>query len=286
MDDHLNNALERFARGEKCLTLITGEGVAQGCGLAPFRDDPAPFEIEGTVYTTRELLTRRLFDERPDIVWRWHLARLEAARRAAPGPAHRTAVEMAQRLGSRFTLITECVDGLHRRAGHPDASLLEPHGNLFLMRCAGDCTPTRYPIPRALHDRTAASPLTDTLRRLLRCPACGGPARPHILWRDEICDEINYGMTRALEASRRTDLLIVAGFSGHTNLPNKIAWEVSQNHRAVIVDLNPEANPVAALARRTGGFALPLDPAEALPSMWNTVRAVLDDRSPAEHPHR
>lgn len=279
MDERLAKIIETFARGEGHLTLVTGEGVARGCGLAPFRDDPAAWEAEGTVYTTRELLTRELFDTAPHVLWGWHLHRLEAARQVAPGPAHRAAVELARLLGPRFTLVTECVDGLHRRAGQPDAALFEPQGNIFMMRCAAECTGTRYPVPRGLYGRKGPHPLAEDDLRRLRCPACDGPTRPHILWRDEIYDEINYGLTSVLEAARRTDLLIVAGFSGHTNLANKIAWEVSHNHRAVIIDLNPEANPVAALARRTGGLALSEAPEVALPAVATGLRSAL---SPAQ----
>jgi NAD-dependent deacetylase len=144
------------------------------------------------------------------------------------------------------------------------------------MRCAADCTPTRYPVPEALYGWTKNRPLEAGDLERLRCPACGGGTRPHILWRDEIYDEVHYRLNSILEAARRSVLLIMAGFSGHTNLANKVAWEITHNHRARIVDINPEANPVAALARRTGGVALTASPSIVLPEIFAAIGKALD----------
>jgi NAD-dependent deacetylase len=108
---------------------------------------------------------------------------------------------------------------------------------------------------------------------LLRCPVCGGPTRPHILWRDESYDEPFYGVNSVLEAARRSELLVMAGFSGHTNLANKVAWEFTHNHRARIVDINPDPNPVAALARRIGGLAYQSAPSALLPEIFDVYAA-------------
>ena len=272
MDDKLIAALEAFARGNGRLLVLTGEGVAEESGIRPFRADPQPFDVQGAVFTTRELLTRQLFDTAPQVVWAWHLMRLELARQAEPGPAHLAVARIAERLGARMTLVTECVDGLHRRTLPRQPGFFEPQGNLFVMRCAAECTLTHYPVPKGLYGWTAARAWTDKDRQQLCCPSCGGPTRPHILWRDEIYDEANYRLNSILNAARQTDLLIVAGFAGHTNLANKVAWEVSHNHRAVIVDINPALNPVAALARRIGGFAVQASPAEILPVVLDAIK--------------
>lgn len=271
MDATLHALIESFAGGNANLLVVTGEGVAAECGITPFRADPEAFSYGEGTYTTDSLLTCNLFEQIPEAVWTWHLSRMEMARRAEPGPVHRAAAQIAHRLGPRFTLITECVDGLHRRCDHPREGLFEPQGNLFYMRCAAACTPALYPIPEAFHGWTADRALTAEDMRLLRCPDCGGPARPHILWRDEIYDEPHYRLNSILDVARRSQLLIVAGFSGHTNLGNKVVWEITHNHRARIVDINPEPNPVAALARRTDGMALRASPAAVLPEIFDVL---------------
>lgn len=267
MDAELGRLIESFARKGANLLVVTGEGVSAECGVASFRADARPFAYRGKSCEVRELMTHEMFGQAPEAVWAWHLWRLEEARRGQPGPVHQAAVRAAERLGPRLKVVTECVDGLHRRCQHPAAGLFEPQGNLFFMRCADGCTPALYPVPAALHGRSARQPLTAEDLALLRCPACGGPSRPHVLWRDESYDEPHYGVNSVLEAARHSDLLVMAGFSGHTNLANKVAWEITHNHRARIVDINPEPNPVAALARRIDGLAYSTSPSALLPEV-------------------
>ena len=271
MHEKLKTILADFAHRQGHLMILTGEGVAAECGIAPFRSDPRPFVYEGAGYTTSDLLTRRLFDQMPQAVWAWHLMRLEEARRAEPGAAHQAVARAAKGFTKRMNVVTECVDSLHRRSPLPPETLFEPQGNLFAMRCLADCTTTLYPVPMGLYGWNDGRQLDSNDWQLLSCPACGGPTRPHILWRDEIYNEVNYSLNTILEAARRTDLLVVAGFSGHTNLANKVAWEVSLNHRARIVDINPLLNPVAALARRTDGVSLQASPADALPQVLESL---------------
>jgi NAD-dependent deacetylase len=267
MDAELCCLIESFARNGGNLMVVTGEGVSEECGVASFRADSRPFSYQGKSYEVRELMTFELFEQAPDAVWAWHLRRLEEVRRGQPGLVHQAAARAAETLGPRLKVVTECVDGLHRRCQHPAAGLFEPQGNLFFMRCANGCTPVLYPVPEALHGRTAQQPLTADDLALLRCPACGGPTRPHILWRDESYDEPRYGVNSILDAARHSELLVMAGFSGHTNLANKVAWEITHNHRARIVDINPEPNPVAALARRIDGLAYSTPPSALLPQV-------------------
>jgi NAD-dependent SIR2 family protein deacetylase len=51
-----------------------------------------------------------------------------------PNPAHYALAELARRMPGFLTL-TQNVDGLSPRAGHPDASLLLLHGSLFDVKC-------------------------------------------------------------------------------------------------------------------------------------------------------
>jgi len=273
MDAELHRLIESFARRGGNLLVVTGEGVAEECGVASFRSDARPFVYEGKSYDVRTLMTYELFDQAPGAVWAWHLRRLAEVRRGQPGLVHQAAARAAERLGDRLRVVTECVDGLHRRCQHPAEGLFEPQGNLFFMRCAEGCTPALYPVPDGLLGRTAQQPLTAPDMDLLRCPVCGGPTRPHILWRDESYDEPFYGVNSVLEAARRSELLVMAGFSGHTNLANKVAWEFTHNHRARIVDINPDPNPVAALARRIGGLTYQSAPSALLPEIFDVYAA-------------
>jgi NAD-dependent deacetylase len=71
-----------------------------------------------------------------------------------------------------------------------------------------------------------------------------------------------------------TDLLLVVGTAGATNLPMQIGGMVARNPEAVIVDINPSDNPFRQFAaRHDRGIALDGPGGEFLPellSLWET----------------
>ena len=183
-----------------------------------------------------------MFDRMPAEVWRWYLYRMAVCARAEPNAGHYALARMERRFHNRFTLITQNVDGLHLRAGNSLQRTFMIHGNLFFMRCAG----------LARHDRNLS--LSDAERAALRCPACGGWTRPHVLWFDESYDEIHFRFESSLAAADRTGLLIIAGTSGATNLPNLVVQRVLARGGTVI-DINIAENPFSGLARSSPGGA-------------------------------
>ena len=53
---------------------------------------------------------------------------------AQPNAAHRGLAELYQ-LGFLKSIITQNIDGLHQKAGVPDETIIELHGNNFRVRC-------------------------------------------------------------------------------------------------------------------------------------------------------
>ncbi|WP_373500021.1 NAD-dependent deacetylase [Desulfococcus sp.] len=256
MEPSLEKLLKAFVHSEKAITILTGAGISAESGIPTFRGPEGYWTIGSQEYRPQEMATHRMFLNNPNEVWKWYLYRLSVCARAEPNPGHLAVAGMERLLGGRFHLITQNVDNLHIRAGNTPERTFQIHGNIFLMRCAAECVETLTPVPSVFESWTRERTLTQEDAALLRCPACGGPARPHVLWFDEVYNEPFYRLTSTLNVARNTDLLIVAGTSGTTNLPNKVAWEVSRRHTAVIVDINIDVNPFAALASRQGGFAV------------------------------
>jgi NAD-dependent deacetylase len=157
---------------------------------------------------------------------------------------------MDRLLGDRFTLITQNVDNLHLRAGNPLERTYQIHGNVFQVRCAASCSPDLHPLPESLIGRDKDVPLTAAENRRLTCPGCGDRLRPHVLWFDEVYDEAYFRFHSSLAAAAETELLLIVGTSGATNLPNQVAWSVFQ-HGGTIFDINPAPNPFSELARRS-----------------------------------
>jgi NAD-dependent deacetylase len=182
-------------------------------------------------------------------------------------------------LGDRFTLITQSVDGLHLRAGNRNQKTYQIHGNIFQMRCAAACSPELQPLPMDLIGRAKEAPLTDAERGLLTCRRCGGCLRPHVLWFDEVYDERYFHFDSSLQAAGETGLLLVVGTSGATNLPNQVAWTVSQNG-GTIFDINPAENPFSELAQRSpGGAFIPLPSGRFLPELLHAMQQKMTGRS-------
>lgn len=256
MEPSLEKLLKAFVHSEKAITILTGAGISAESGIPTFRGPEGYWTVGSQEYRPQEMATHRMFLNNPHEVWKWYLYRLSVCARAEPNPGHLAVAGMERLFGGRFHLITQNVDNLHIRAGNTPERTFQIHGNIFLMRCAGDCEESLTPVPSVFESWTRERDLTPADTALLCCPSCGGPARPHVLWFDEVYDEPFYRLTSTLNVARNTDLLIVAGTSGTTNLPNKVAWEVSRRHTAVIVDINIDVNPFAALATRQGGFAV------------------------------
>jgi NAD-dependent deacetylase len=123
-------------------------------------------------------------------------------------------------------------------------------------------------------DKQKNEPVTDQEKELLTCARCGSITRPHVLWFDECYNETWYKAESAMSWATSTDLLLVVGTAGATNLPMQIGMMVARNPEAVIVDINPSDNPFRQFAARhdrgivldgTGGQYLP-----ELLSLWQT----------------
>ena len=269
MDDKLRDILKSARRGR--ITVLTGAGVSAESGIPTFRGPEGYWTMGSEVYQPEEIATWAMFSRRPEDVWAWYLYRLGVCRKAAPNPGHLALVRMEEALGERFCLITQNVDNLHIRAGN--RRCLEIHGNINKMRCARDCTDEVWPVPDEVWGKDRGESFTDADRRLLRCPRCGGMARPHVLLFDECYNEIHYHLDSALNAAAQSDLLLVAGTSGATNLPNQIV-HLALHRGASLVDVNPGDNPFGALASgQPNRFAWQAPGATALPEIADLLCA-------------
>lgn len=243
---------------------LTGAGVSAESGIPTFRGKEGYWTVGAREYHPQELATRAAFERMPWPVWAWYLYRRGVCLRAEPNAAHRALVRLDAALGDRFALVTQNVDGLHRRAGNPDGRTFPIHGDITQMRCAAECTLDRWPIPEAVGDLERGADVPPEWRALLVCPRCGQMARPHVLWFDESYDEPRFHFDTALRLARRAGLLLIVGTSASTNLPWHMV-RLADGAGATLVDVNVEDNPFGDMAARTGGV-LRRPAAEVLPT--------------------
>lgn len=226
------------------VVVLTGAGVSAESGIPTFRGKEGYWTVGSREYHPQELATHAAFTRMPRDVWAWYLYRRGVCRRAEPNAAHRALAALD------CDLITQNVDGLHRRAG--SRRLYPIHGDIDHMRCAADCTLDIHPIP---DDTPVPS-----------CPRCGGMARPHVLWFDETYDEPRFFLDTSRRLASGAALLVVAGTSAQTNLP----WQVvtlALRAGATVIDVNVEDNPFGEIATHV----VRAPASEAIPAITSAI---------------
>jgi NAD-dependent deacetylase len=157
------------------LLVLTGAGVSAESGIPTFRDANGLWES----HPVEQVASPEGFAADPALVWRFYSERRAKARACAPNPGHRALAEAEERLGDRFLLVTQNVDGLHRRAG--SRRLVEIHGNLFQSRCS---VCDRPPFDDETVYGADRPPLCEVCARAGRRSLL----RPHIVWFGEMLD--------------------------------------------------------------------------------------------------
>jgi NAD-dependent deacetylase len=159
--------------------VLTGAGISAESGVPTFRGINGLWENHPVEHVASPVG----FASDPALVWRFYSFRRQGAKGVAPNPGHGALVDLERRLGDRYLLATQNVDGLHRRAG--SERVVEMHGNLFLTRCSY-CTRPPFPDETVYPDGTV--PECD----LCRARGRSAPLRPHIVWFGEALDPDNW----------------------------------------------------------------------------------------------
>jgi NAD-dependent deacetylase len=193
--------LPRIPIDERTRVLVlTGAGISAESGLATFRGADGLWEG----HRVEDVASPEGFAANPELVWRFYSERRKAAAAAAPNAAHLALVALERRLGDRFLLATQNVDGLHGRAG--SGNLAEMHGTLWRTKCSACLRP-------AVADASSA-----VEPPLPRC-ACGALLRPDIVWFGELLDPTVVGRidTFVIRAAEADDpfVFLAVGTSGN-----------------------------------------------------------------------
>jgi NAD-dependent deacetylase len=243
--------------------VVTGAGISAESGIPTFRGEEGYWTVGSTHYHPTELATNRAFQSIPEDSWCWYLYRRGVCNRAQPNSGHQALVQMEAAMGGRFLLVTQNVDGLHRRAGNSAERVYEVHGNINRMRCWQECTLETFLIPEEIGPKEKGERLSDRERELLVCPHCQGRARPHVLWFDEAYDEERFRLASSQRAVVNAEVLVTVGSSGSTTLPMRMA-RLASAYGVILIDINTETNPFAQLAQSSGGIWMQQPAGQAL----------------------
>ncbi|MCA9643712.1 MAG: RNA polymerase subunit sigma [Polyangiaceae bacterium] len=279
----LSKLLERAATFSGPVVFLTGAGISQESGIPTFRGAEGYWRVGSKNYHPMELATFAAYSELREEIWGWYLYRRAVCAHAEPNLAHRAIAALEQHLGDGLLLITQNVDGLHLRAGSSRARTFEIHGDINRMRCEAACSDETFEIssrlirdPALEKQAESYAPSGEELQ-LLRCPRCGGNARPHVLWFDEYYNEEHFRFESSMRAAASARLLVVIGTTGATNLPIQIGRLVAARGAPLLV-LNPEPNPFSDFAEQCEGVFLQGTAGALVPDVCTAIAESLGGR--------
>jgi len=179
------------------VTFLTGAGVSVASGIRPYRGPGGLWnEVDVESWATAAAMER---DARA--CFHAHRKFAQTVAEAKPNRAHLAIAAFAREHSrGRVVVITQNVDGLHRRAG--SENVVEIHGSLFRLRCPEPACDTRVVL-----DNLDAIPEEPPV-----CPGCDRSLRFDIVLFDEYLDSRDE--RSAKEALRNCDVFIAAGTSG------------------------------------------------------------------------
>jgi len=235
----VTEACERL-RSAGRIAVLSGAGMSAESGVPTFRDAQTGLWSR---FDPTQLASEAGFRADPPLVWQWYASRRRAVAQAQPNRGH-LALAMAERAGRDIAILTQNVDGLHRRAG--STAVTELHGSIMRTICLARCgycedDPARLP---------AGEPP--------RCPRCDDWLRPGVVWFGEMLDPVLLEAAQA--AATACDVMLVVGTSGLV-FPAAGLPTAARRAGATVVIVNPAPSEIDDCAhlivRGTAADSLP-----------------------------
>jgi NAD-dependent deacetylase len=186
--------LVELLRSSRRMLVVTGAGVSTESGIPDFRGPNGVWKTRKPVYYEQFMSSERARQE----YWEWKLETWFIYATARPNAVHHAVVAL-ERAEKLHALVTQNVDGLHRRAGTSTGRLIELHGTDLLVEC------------QQCHVESDPAPHFETFKATRRPPrcACGGLLKPAT---------ISFGQSlrapdlqRAMRAAQSADLALALG---------------------------------------------------------------------------
>ncbi len=223
-----SDSLKARIQTTQSVCVLTGAGISAESGVPTFRGEEGLWKK----FRPEELANFQAFIRNPDLVWEWYAYRRKLIQEVKPNPGHYALVEL-ERSVKEFTLVTQNVDNLHRRAG--SKSVVELHGNIERSYCI-ECGAA---VPELDLDSMVEAP---------RCEKCGGLIRPDVVWFGEMLPVDAYSI--AEKASRRCDLFLCIGTSAVVYPAASLPY-AAFDHGAFVVEINRERTELSSRAHET-----------------------------------
>ncbi len=186
--------LQSIIDASRRIVCFTGAGFSTASGIPDFRGERGLYAGEWEGLTPEMILSQSFFYLHPEKFFAFYRSHLIFPD-ARPNAAHE-ALYRLERAGKLRGIVTQNIDGLHRRAGN--RLVYEVHGSVWENYCM-DCN-AFYGLEKVL--RSEGIP---------RCERCGGVVKPWVVLYGEAPDK--YTRMGACREISNCDTLIVAGTS-------------------------------------------------------------------------
>lgn len=266
----LKSIIDDFKATKGNITFLVGAGLSAESGIPTFRGKDGYWTVGSVNYTPEEMCTLRMFRQHPEAVWHWYMERLLQYNESVPNAGHQALVKFEKIFGDRFSLITQNVDGLTYKAGNSSKRSFSIHGSINYTRCSRECTKEIFKAPDKLTETFKTYGMGKETMNLLKCPQCGAMLRPHILWFDECYNEEYYKYESVQHCASKTDLLVIVGTTGATNLPYQVVSQVNYNGKPII-NINPNPSEMYDYMRRSSDVIITKKSSIALNELLNSL---------------
>lgn len=188
------NELADYLRDATKILIFTGAGISTRSGIQDYRGPKGLWKTQQPVYY-QEFMT----DEGArTLYWERKLESWTVIKESEPNATHLAIVEL-EKVGKLLMIVTQNIDGLHRKAGTSPDLLVEVHGTMSFVECqtcGNRCDPD--PIYKRFSE-TGEAPLCS----------CGGYFKPATISFGQNLREND--LERAYEGARTCDLVIALG---------------------------------------------------------------------------
>lgn len=262
----LPGSLKAAIAGARSVGVITGAGISAESGIPTYRGKGGIYDDPEEGDRTIEALSAPTMRDDPDRTWRAIGKIAQAAGDAQPNAGHLALVEIERRV-ERFVLLTQNVDGLHRRAG--SRNVIDIHGDAFSLLCTacnwrGGLAPfSPGENPREEKDppaKKAPDPFSGPITKAPRCPDCGEVVRPDVVLFGEMLPPKKLARLQAEFLRDPPEVVISVGTSAmfpYIVQPVLIAAQLGR----VTIEINPEETEISEFVsfhlRAKAGEALP-----------------------------
>lgn len=214
------------------VVVITGAGISTGRGLPDFhlQSDRLPTMVSPDDFSIRR------FEADPQSFYEAGAPYFDILERIEPNEVH-TILAVLEKRGLVKAIITQNIDGLHRKAG--SKNVLEIHGTLRTVSCKHCDLQLEIKDLSAVAEEKPMVPL---------CPDCGEPLKPDVVLSGEPPPPDYH---KALEEIKLSDLIIIIGSDMKSSPADQLPVEDKElviinktstdyDHKAkIITDENP-----------------------------------------------